>query len=100
MARQCTERGCRTIKPGTKIEHCTSCHMSFTSTKSGDMHRVGSYEDGSRRCRTNQELVELGMNLNQHGYWSCGGRGRSETAPSRHPATVSEGRTVVGTASG
>lgn len=43
--------------------HCVVCHMSFTSNSGFDRHKTGSYDDNSRRCKTEAELSEAN--------WSC-----------------------------
>lgn len=51
MQWQC--RKCDTTIIGYKPEHCTVCHETFTSTTSGDMHRVGDHgvKEGTNRRR-------------------------------------------------
>lgn len=46
--------------------HCTVCHMSFTANAGFDRHRVGKYSEG-RRCRTPDELLELGWSVSGDG---------------------------------
>lgn len=54
---------CGAAWSGTKIEHCTVCHKSFSSTAPGDMHRTGEHGvtegPNRRRCRTTEEMLEL-----------------------------------------
>ena len=40
---QWTCHKCDSTIIGYKPEHCTICHETFTSTISGDMHRVGDH---------------------------------------------------------
>ena len=58
---------------GKRAEHCDSCHQTFSGTSAGDRHRVGDFNDGSRRCRTVREMLDLGMVRNSRGHWSLGG---------------------------
>lgn len=61
-------RPCGSEWTGEKLEHCTVCHRTFTSTPAGDKHRTGSHVNG-RRCRTDEEMLALGMGQNKRGYW-------------------------------
>ena len=62
---------------GHRIEHCTVCHQSFSGTTAGDKHRTGEHgvKDGPnrRRCRTSDEMRDLGMAQNDRGIWTNGG---------------------------
>lgn len=40
----------------TKWEHCTECHLTFTSTPAGDDHRIGEH-GVDRRCRSVSEIA-------------------------------------------
>lgn len=42
---------------GYKVEHCPACHLTFSATKPGDAHRVGSHEHGERRCLSLDEML-------------------------------------------
>lgn len=67
---------------GVKLEHCTVCHRSFTSTLAGDMHRTGKHHISSgpdrRRCRTVEEMERRGLTArtlpNGHVVWGQPGR--------------------------
>jgi hypothetical protein len=47
---------------------CQGCKEYFNSTGAFDKHRTGSY-GVDRRCRTHEEMTEIGMSLNKDGYW-------------------------------
>jgi hypothetical protein len=68
---------CATVYGGTRTEHCTVCHQTFTSRNSGDRHRVGHHGvlagDNRRRCLTVDEMTELGMRRNPLGRWMLKG---------------------------
>jgi hypothetical protein len=53
---------CGAAWTGAKVEHCTACHATFSSTIAGDWHRVGKHAVTTgfdrRRCLTEAELVE------------------------------------------
>ena len=40
----------------------------FNSTGSFDKHRTGKH-GVDRRCRTTEEMIGIGMSLNNEGYW-------------------------------
>jgi len=50
---------------GHKLEHCTECHKTFTSTRAGDMHRTGDHAvsvgPNRRRCLTTEEMLAKGL---------------------------------------
>lgn len=58
---------------GRRLEHCTACHITFTSSAAGDMHRAGRYFPSERRCLSVDEMVAKGMKPNGRGYWTSGG---------------------------
>ena len=72
---RCTK--CGASWSGMRIEHCKSCCQSFSGTTAGDKHRTGEHgvKDGPnrRRCRTPDEMRELGMVPNDRGIWTNGG---------------------------
>ena len=74
---QWTCHKCDSTIIGYKPEHCTICHETFTSTTSGDMHRVGDHgvKTGTNRRRylTVDEMEAKGMQRNKLGYWTSGG---------------------------
>ena len=43
------------------MEHCWACHETFSATRAGDMHRVGSYSPNHRRCLSAKEMTERGL---------------------------------------
>jgi hypothetical protein len=51
---------CTRPRPGQRLEHCRVCHRTFASTTAGDAHRAGQH-DVDRRCRTDAELIALGL---------------------------------------
>lgn len=56
-----------------RIEHCPSCHRSFTGASAGDAHRTGKHgvHDGEsrRRCQTDVELAKRGLTQHADGRW-------------------------------
>jgi hypothetical protein len=66
--------GCSTAYTGTRAEHCTSCHETFTNTVAGDRHRTGEHgvTTGARRrrCKTVLEMLTAGLIRNGRGYWT------------------------------
>jgi hypothetical protein len=61
--------GCTTKWKGLKLEHCPLCHETFTTTRNGDLHRVGPWS--ARRCLTEAELIATGkVAKNSRGYWA------------------------------
>ena len=58
-----TCRTCGFSWSGLKIEHCTVCHQTFSTTAVGDAHRIGEHgvKEGPdrRRCLTAEEFAEL-----------------------------------------
>lgn len=67
---------CDATWTGLRIEHCPSCHATFTGSTSGDMHRTGDHaiNEGPdrRRCLTADEMTEKGMTQNGRGQWTSG----------------------------
>lgn len=61
--------GCGASWTGHKMEHCTSCHRTFTGTSAGDKHRTGEHAVSRgarrRRCRTDAELEKAGLRPNE-----------------------------------
>ena len=47
---------------------CPSCATYFNSNTAFDKHRTGQH-GLNRRCRTQQEMLDLGMFINVYGYW-------------------------------
>src|SRR5260221_13727780 len=62
---------------------CRTCNKTFKSVAGFDMHRTGGYgkaiynskgkaighEKHTRRCMTTEEMLALGMCLNEQGLW-------------------------------
>ena len=67
-----TDTRCGKSWTGKRIEHCTVCHETFSGTSAGDKHRTGAHGK-DRRCRTAEEMVDLGMEQNVRGVWTTGG---------------------------
>jgi hypothetical protein len=63
---------------------CPVCRELFNSNAAFTKHRVGSYEDDTRRCRTPLEMKERGMTVNRAGYWI------TSTRPSRAVKQVTQ----------
>lgn len=55
---------------GLKAEHCSVCCETFTGTVAGDKHRVGSFDEGTRRCLTAPEMIAKGLKQNDKEHWS------------------------------
>lgn len=60
--------------PGENTCHCSLCHRSFTHVNSFDQHQTGRIHhldptQDTRRCRTEEELREAGMEPNEYGLW-------------------------------
>jgi hypothetical protein len=55
------------VKPnyGTRIEHCTVCHESFSTTRNGDAHRKGRH-GFERHCLPPESV---GLVRNVRGVW-------------------------------
>lgn len=68
MAAQCRQCG-RNYPTGEQGGHCTGCHLSFSSDRVFDRHRVGS---DTRRCLTEPEMLDKGFRLRDNGYWGTG----------------------------
>ena len=47
---------------------CQGCKQYFNSNHAFDKHRVGKH-GSDRRCRTTEEMLELGMSLNSANFW-------------------------------
>ena len=47
---------------------CQGCKEYFNSTGAFDKHRTGKH-GVDRRCRTVEEMIEIGFSLNAAGYW-------------------------------
>jgi hypothetical protein len=78
-----THNPCGKSWTGNRISHCPVCCETFTSEGAGDRHRVGDWNDGTRRCRTPEEMIEAGLALNERGQWA-------RTGPDHWQGTTSE----------
>jgi hypothetical protein len=47
---------------------CQTCKEYFNSNTPFDMHRTGEY-GVNRRCKTPEEMLAMGMSLNDDGFW-------------------------------
>lgn len=47
---------------------CPTCNEYFNSTTAFQKHRVGEFEK-NRRCRTPEEMLEIGMEKKPDGFW-------------------------------
>ena len=50
---------------------CATCGLYFKSDAGFDKHRTGSFEKGTRRCRTTEEMLKVKM-IEKDGWWSTG----------------------------
>ena len=48
---------------------CRGCDQYFNSNTAFDKHRTGDHHHGTRRCRTKEEMLGIGMSLNKDGFW-------------------------------
>jgi hypothetical protein len=46
---------------------CAGCELYFRSAGAHARHRTG--KNGARRCRTPDEMMALGMEIDAKGYW-------------------------------
>jgi hypothetical protein len=51
------------------INQCPTCFEVFNSTYAFDKHRVGSFENNTRRCLTEDEMKAIGMATNKRDRW-------------------------------
>ena len=54
---------------GGERNQCPSCQLYFRSNTAFDKHRTGQH-GVDRRCRTTEEMTEVGMHLNKEGWWA------------------------------
>ena len=47
---------------------CPGCGLYFNSNLAFDKHRTGKH-GVNRRCRSKQEMLDKGMDLNAYGFW-------------------------------
>jgi hypothetical protein len=65
---------CGATWAGTRVQHCTVCHETFTGTRAGDMHRTGDFTGPDRRrCLTPDEMRAKGLEQIDEGQWYQGG---------------------------
>lgn len=55
---------------------CAGCSKLFNSNVAFDKHRTGVH-GSSRRCMTEDEMMEIGMLIGSSGYWITCKSGRS-----------------------
>jgi hypothetical protein len=48
---------------------CSACGATFPSVSSFDLHRTGSFLQGTRRCLRADEMRARGMVRNEKGWW-------------------------------
>lgn len=48
---------------------CPTCGEYFKSVFAFVKHRVGGYEPNTRRCLTEEQMRERGMDKNARGFW-------------------------------
>jgi len=64
---------CQKSWNGLKPEHCRVCHETFGGTAAGDKHRTGEHAvnegPNRRRCRTPEEMNEVGLQQDPKGIW-------------------------------
>lgn len=53
---------------GESRNQCQGCKQYFNSIKTFERHRTGKY-GVDRRCRTTEEMLEMGWLLNADGFW-------------------------------
>jgi hypothetical protein len=58
---------CGVTWAGENLCHCSVCHLTFLSVTGFDKHRTGPI--GATRCRTPDQLTEVGMQPNEAGHW-------------------------------
>ena len=68
---------CGATWTGMRMEHCDSCHRTFSGSTAGDKHRTGEHHifvgPKRRRCLTEDEMTDKGMERNARGIWTNGG---------------------------
>jgi hypothetical protein len=67
-----TDTKCGKHIPGDRLQHCPACHETFSSTSSGDRHRIGGWDrhGGPRRCL---HPTDAGLIQNPRGTWHLPG---------------------------
>jgi hypothetical protein len=56
-------------QPGARFCECAACGELFNSEKPFAAHRVGDFDDNTRRCLTPAEMAAKGWSLNKRGMW-------------------------------
>ena len=81
------EATCRTCTAtyNGRMEHCPTCHETFTGNQSGEMHRTGRHGTTTgpdrRRCLTEAEMLNKGMIRDERGRWKS--TAETYTGPAR-----------------
>ncbi|AUT62894.1 hypothetical protein C2L65_25315 [Paraburkholderia terrae] len=72
---------------------CAECGLLFASTPVFYRHRVGSADDGSRRCLTAAEMPRAGIEQDDNGFWSFASPGVADhvTVPVARPVLTRNG---------
>jgi hypothetical protein len=70
---------------------CQGCYEYFNSLSAFEWHRVGTFMPNTRRCLKPEEMTELGMSLNQAGFWITEKRQILASATSEGAANSSNG---------
>lgn len=76
------------LNVGSMVNQCPSCGEIFNSLVAFDKHRTGEYgkpvKNGysphTRRCRSHEEMHDIGMEHNSKGYWISAPMGEREYA--------------------
>ena len=55
------------LRPGSQVSLCGGCGLVFGNVRAFDIHRVGDYPQ--RRCLTNPQLSERGLEYDPRGLW-------------------------------
>lgn len=56
------------LKVGKRRNQCSGCRVFFNSVSPFAKHRIGKH-GVDRRCATPEEMLALGMSINEAGYW-------------------------------
>ena len=99
----------RALRAGKRLSgdrnQCACCGLLFNSSAAFDKHRSGTYGTGSglpavRRCLSQPEMVDIGMALNQAGFWvthrlTAEGMEARDGAFQNDPEALGEGQQVL-----
>lgn len=77
------------MKLGQQRNQCQGCKEYFNSNFAFDKHRIGEH-GVNRRCRTPQEMIELGMSKNHDGFWISETREQRLKRSKHHEKTESD----------